>query len=206
MRRRGRCPPRPPNLLLPWVATHHPGRRVAEPAPGLSRGAMAFSFQRAQRRPPSSPPYHTLEDHHDGTAMPSSLFRSAGRAPSSSTRCSCSSHPTTLPSATPSAERFGNSYQLRFVAAGKRCPVKFQLYTPMLEARLSVSMLVTKLVCRSSKLENTTFGEFHSTSIELLASSFVTSLDNVNPASSFETVPFSAGAGAPVGKRTKEKK
>ena len=28
---RGKFPPRPPNLLLPWVATHRPGRRAASP-------------------------------------------------------------------------------------------------------------------------------------------------------------------------------
>jgi len=95
--------------------------------------------------------------------------------------------PASRSSATPSAERFGNSSKLRFVAAGKRCPVKYRLYTPKLDVRLSVSMFVTILVCRSSKLENNGSGEFHLTSIELPASSLVTSFDNVNPASSFVT-------------------
>ena len=43
-------------------------------------------------------------------------------------------------------------------------------------------MLVTKLVCRSSKLERKSLANFID---EHRASSFVTSLDNVNPASSF---------------------
>jgi hypothetical protein len=73
-------------------------------------------------------------------AMPSLLIR-RGRPPASPS------------SATPSAERFRNSSQLRSVAADKEYPVNFQLYTPKLETRLSVSMLVTILVCRSSKLE-----------------------------------------------------
>jgi len=54
---------------------------------------------------------------------------------------------------------------------------------------LSVSKLVTMLVCRSSKLKDKTSDELHLTSIELPASSLVASFDNVNPASNFVALP-----------------